>query len=87
MTDATFDNVNAYHGSTANWAIPNTTTDDTGTVTNSTLRTVLGEGDTTFSSGDLTYGSGNLRADWDGSTITWSEVPGKTQLSDFGADH
>ena len=58
---------------------------NTGTITGSTTHYEGGAG--SFGPYNLTDGGGNSRVSWDGSTFDFSELPGKTAITDYGADH
>lgn len=57
-----------------------------GTVENSEVH-YTGGGSGTPGLGPLTDGGGNSIVSWDGSTIDYPDIPGKTARSSFGADH
>lgn len=87
VLNGTFINWHQYNLSvmSAAWALQSGSA-NTGSVSNSKVHFENGAGSMGGIS-PLTDGGGNTRVAWDGSTIDYSEMPGKSSLSDYGADH
>ena len=75
-------NVHAYSGN----RIFHLSLNNTGTVYDSVIHHTATQGNGIFLDG-LTDGGGNSETTWDGASIDFTTVPGKTSRSDFGADH
>ena len=88
ISNAEFINWHMYQTDLNSFQLDFPVPDNSGTWVNSTLHSTIGA-DSTPNLGSFSNGGGNTTVAWDGSlaSINYTVVPGKTSLSDFGADH
>jgi hypothetical protein len=87
LNDAQWTNVHRYNPNSQNTLVGAATNmgAEGGTCTNCKVHT---QGTPTSPGLDeMTDGGGNTSVSWDGSTIDYTDMPGKTSISDYGADH